>query len=75
MINIPGHEPPTMHEYEDSWCISAYNPTTTTTTTTVPNLFVTHSPTWTTRFNNNNNNENHRHSLYNHIYLYKHVFT
>ena len=54
MINIPRHEPSTMHMSVKwtPWCISTYNQTTTatttTTTSTVPKSFKTHSPTWTT---------------------------
>ena len=43
-----GMSPQRCMSMKDSWCISAYNPTTTTTTTTttiVPKLFMTHSTT------------------------------
>jgi len=55
MINIPGHEPPTMHEYEDSVVYISIQPTTTTTktSTTVSNTYDT-LPNWTTRLNNIN---------------------
>ena len=80
MINIPGHEPSTIHEYENglNLCISTYNSSTTTTTTIVPKSFMTH---YTTSDNNNTTTSKTKINdiayiiVFIYIYTHRHIFT